>query len=272
MNDLNVTINDLSDREISWIARKINIPNFHIDFCEANRSSLERYIRDSIGNEVQVIGLQANSKDYLLLDKELEWIDRDNPRLLRWMRHYCLQPASGFGVWHGNGFSSEIKTHAATFTAELDFYNTFITTFDAWHVDLSDKKMFIDKAISIWSKLLFGNNNKLNWLNKSDETQLKWIWGYLNENMPNFPYSPTDIEEMYSYIQSIYDCCEQYSKEYESLRKMKQAWAQQKYRLNLNGRKQSTFVLRAEAKEQLQEMARARNTNLDPYRQHRTVD
>lgn len=130
-------------------------------------------------------------------------------------------------------------------------------------MDISIKKTFIDKAISIWSKLLFDNNKKLRWLNKSDETQLKWIWGYLNENMPNFPYSPIDIEGMYSYIQSIYDCCEQYSQEYESLRKMKQAWAQQKYRLNLNGRKQSTFVLSAEAKEQLQEMARARNTNLN---------
>jgi post-segregation antitoxin (ccd killing protein) len=81
--------------------------------------------------------------------------------------------------------------------------------------------------------------------------------------MPNVPYSPINIEEVYSYIQSIYDCCEQYSQMYDSVRKMKQAWAQQKYRLNLNGRKQSTFVLRAEAKEQLQELARARNINLN---------
>jgi hypothetical protein len=92
-------------------------PNFYIDRIEENKSSLERYMRDSGSNEAQVISLQAESKYRLLPDKELEWIDRDNPRLLRWLKHYCFQPTSQFGTWYRDGYSAEIKTPTDSFTA-----------------------------------------------------------------------------------------------------------------------------------------------------------
>src|SRR5690606_34483636 len=103
------------------------------------------------------------------------------------------------------------------------------------------------------------------WLDENNEHQVKWAWGYIHRK-PDRPhlYAPTNVDEFYTYTIATLDHRFSHPAEFrEYVAKMRGAWAQAKYRANLDGRKPSTYVLSNTAIEQLKKLSRSKRLPLN---------
>ena len=255
INGFPVIIGEFSDRTINWIHERLNYNGPYISSSEQKRTLIQLHMHNSKENYERVEDLSRQGESHQLPDEELEWVERNNFRLLRWIIHYCscLYEADTY-----------IPTLINTQATDLELYDYFVTSLDLWSENLQRKRLTLFHAKSAWSKLL-QKDKDLSWLDGQNDHQIEWVWGYLNVNITiPYKYNPTNSGEMFSYILSIFDCWEGPQAEMQLLQgKMKRAWAQQKYRNNLKDRKQTTFVLSLDTKEQLQKMAKTQNVNLN---------
>lgn len=263
--------NQCNRREVDWIHLRIfqiePLPN-----PELTREVVRDYLDFSTDNCEVVENLARDSVTQLLPDTHLEWIDRNNSRLLRWLHHYC--------------FREQPRGIPPTFTrllvdikiSEPRIYDHVIQRLDSWSIPIQEKEIFITRAKLAWSNIIIQEEKKMAWLDKHNETQVKWVWGFIKQNW-NPPldllggtvnlYSPenmcaVDANEMFSCVHTFFDCWSRHPAELKEFRaKVKRSWAQQKYRINLDGRKQSTFVLSVKAKKQLKDLSKARNINMN---------
>lgn len=105
-----------------------------------------------------------------------------------------------------------------------------------------------------------------------------WAWGRLQEHLieiyplcPPWSFAPTNSEEYYSNILSIFDTWTvEQLKLTEIQRLMRQAWNQRRYRTDLDKqkKKQSTYVLETHTKTKLEKLAKASSLNRHQMLEH----
>lgn len=256
---LQLKVEQLTPREVMWLCDKL-LPPIEYTSVEQIRKELLHYVEISNSHYTKADNLYRQSKNYLLHDAELEWIKESDIRLLRWIIYYIQ--------------TRHRETHPpinlSAYWPDTGKYERLIQTLDIWDASAGTKRTTLDTAKFLWSEILL-QNKKLRWLEPQNKIQMEWAWGYIKEKqISGAPVrSATTSSEMYLGILEVFDCWHKHPAELKDFREtMKRAWAQHKYRLNLNGRKQSTFVLSVEAKDQLHKMAKTQNINLNQMLEH----
>lgn len=283
-------IDEFSDREIIWIFWK-SFAHKRADGVNQKKSVMKQYLSFSDEIREKVKRLHTESESHLLPEEEIEWIDSDNIRLLRWIKD-CCTPLPHYPT-HSSIYEQPPYPDPFISPPPLEFdpapsplgndpvpdaalYRYLITTIDQWDVTLETKRSSLEKIKIAWSELL-RKDSKLKWLHKNNNSQVEWAWAYLNEYMEKHTqplqniYSPTNTEETYNAILSTFDTWRGDTGFIFNLQTgMKQAWAQQKYRtaLKKNNKKQSTYVLGEGTISHLNELAEANNVNLNKMLEH----
>lgn len=229
-----------SDREISWVFSQVFAEEQMPRSIDLRKDRLKSYVRNSTKNRLRVAELQTQSEAYLVSPQEISWIDSKNVRLMRWLAHH-------WSNLYFNKWSFDL-----------------ITYFDLWLAPITQKITSLEEAKKQWSNLLQMDKEHA-WIDPTDKKQVQWVWEYLKmHSKQNLDYSPTSTEETYSYILTVFDVWQGHPAERkETIRKIRGAWTQKKYRQNLNGKKPSTYVLSIEAKSNLKKLAEARNINMN---------
>lgn len=246
---------EISNRQIDWICQK-NETAKQLFTLKQKREYLETLISQSADDAKIIKELQLKSDLQLLPDEDLEWINKNDTRLLRWLADWCS------------------KSFAELWTISTDhekkLYESIIRTIDFWEESIPTKRFCIANIKSKWAKILL-KDAKLKWLKIENTEQIEWAWIYLNNylhknNIFTSNYNPTCSKDYYTAIISTFD---NWSTDRDILHElqtnMKQAWAQQKYRENLksNDKKQSTYALSNTAKINLKKLAEENNVNLN---------
>lgn len=269
-NELPLIINEFSDREIAWIFEVRSDKSIRADSLDQKRSIIREHMHSSVENHKGITDLRLRSESCLLPEEELTWIKKTDIRLLRWLLHYCSRPHIGSGP------ATQIPINPLFNAPESAYYDHFVSALDIWPVDIHFKSQSLNNIKSIWTELLL-KDRKLNWLRKDNDSQIDWAWSYLNTYLDkqgrfgSHKYSPMTPSETYLAILSTFDTWHGDTGYLYLLQtNMKQAWAQQKYRSTLTAKKkkQSTYVLGEKTKENLEEIAIARNVNLNEMLEH----
>lgn len=250
-------IDELSEREINWLHEQLGYMGQYIDSAEQKRALIKNHVQVE-ANYAHVSDLLLQSKARLLPNEELAWIEEHNYRLLRWVGYYCAAPTP-----YIPGRVPALLNVPVTDSLR---YRSFVSALDNWDAELYHKRLVIEQARIAWSEVLL-KDSKLAWLKESDQNQMDWAWEYmLSERAVPYFLTPTNTEEKYSNIMSVFDCWQGPPEKLQLLQlKVTRAWAQQKYRANLKDKKkkQSTYALSMEAKSQLQTLANKSNVNLN---------
>lgn len=235
-----------------WLSHKLAL-SLEDRGIDHTRVELLNYMDLSDQHFNKVHSSYRDAKYYLLQDSEIDWIKEDDMRLQRWLIYYLSHYES-----------TEIPIRVSFNWPDAGKYHRVINALDIWDAEVDVKKSTIQTAKLLWSKNLL-QDKKLKWLDPQNETQIEWAWRYINDNqqLKMHAISATSNQERYLGVMETFDCWQNPLELKDFRETMKRAWAQHKYRLNLNGRKQSTFVLSIEAKDQLQKMAKTQNVNLN---------
>lgn len=265
INEPSWIVAELNNREVNCAYRQLLLYAEDAAFTIAERRKvLEQHLRTYEDKSEFTQNLRLRCEAKLLPDKELEWLDRDNTRLMRWLMHDWLHISS----------PSPIPPTQKVLGGEPEYYDHFLEALDGWNEDLQRKRSELSRIKLAWSKKL-EEDKQLAWLDKHNSSQIEWAWKYLKLNLPSYidisQYSPINTKEMYIDIFSVFDTWYGNTTPLYRLQvSMKQAWAQQKYRTNLKNEKkqQSTYVLSTEAKLQLKTLAKKNNVNLNQMLEH----
>lgn len=246
----------MSDREVSWITSQIPNICLPIDPVIKKRSLLDNYANNSQSNEEHATNKYFETELALLPESELAWLEPNNYRLKSWLKSYCLRNPVNHGGPAGNNL---VLINQSTYVEEA--MNIFIGFFDFWSETIEGKRKFLSDLKMVWANQL-SEDKHLEWLDKRNDTQIRWAWEYINNHAqlkPSFIYAPTNINEIHTYIFTWLDSeFDHPAARREYIAKMRRAWSQVKYRAKLNGRKQSTYVLSTSAKTQLKQLAKSK--------------
>lgn len=268
-NDPRRILDTYSPREINWIYSKLRIRAPKVDTCEQKRRLIEDYSNENNTQYQEVIDLHRESQSYLLEEKEFEWIDWEESRFLGWLK-FELSRRNPFDVYMNEDRIFNIAKDVPNYRVR----EYFLTDLDSWNTRYSKKSNLLKRAKSSWYQII-QRDKKLTWIEKDNEKQVEWAWQYISGHIEarTIPvansFRPTNSAETYSNIFTIFDTWKGHPAELREFQaKMKQAWAQQKYRANLKGRKQSTFVLTTQTISQLKELAQKRRLPIHEVLEH----
>lgn len=259
-NDLPLIIQQFTDREVDWLYSRVNWQvRIEVATTDARREIIGEYIQLNKNNLNEVLDLQKASKYHLLENTEIDWIEQNNYRLLRWIAGR-KSPINPYQLEEIPGITNK------TLSAE-QLYTHFIRTLDNWGDSIEHKKSTLNNIKIVWSDLL-RRDTKLTWLKQNDDSQIEWAWEYVKEKeKPGISLrAAITVQEKYLGILEVFDCWPLHEAELQIFQDtMKRAWAQQKYRASLKHekKKQSTYVLSTEAKSQLKVLAKKNNVNLN---------
>lgn len=269
INGFPYILNEFTDREINWIDSRLANSSPRLEGDEIKRSRVGEFMHQDEECYRNVKQLRLDSSSYLLADDELEWMESTDRKFLNWLktRHFPLDET-------GPLYQMVAAPPLPAKTMNLpgaSFYRAYISHLDDWDVELQIKRDFLSFVRSEWyyQQQL---DKKLRWIDMKNPEQINWIWEYLqqnlirtsNYNLSNNNFDPINDEEMYFSIFTRFYEWQRHPAELKEIQgRMKQAWAQQKYRSSLKGRKQSTYVLSDQTKKQLKTLAGINNVNLN---------
>lgn len=247
----NGTLAEYNDREIVWIYEKLFGRYPYGSTGQLRTEICNHTTRDTQG-QAQVSDLAKESVNYLLPLEDLSWIERSNKWQLR-------QFIFGWGL----------QEYARLFThEEVDLYEFVIKQIDLKNFPLPTKKIVLNRLRSDWSKHL-EECIFVKWLDRENEAQITWTWGYINKFFKNKLFSKPvmaalNIDDKYYENLSILDSWPN-EDAFKLWTNIKQAWTQQKYRekLKTKDQKQSTYVLKTKTKSNLEKLAIERNVNIN---------
>lgn len=250
---------DLNDRQRQWIYGQLlaQYPPVLQSLPAGQESQhIQKNLSDSSALNNAVLRLRNIVDEYLLPEAMFDWVTEEY-RVTAWIQ--C-------SFWYGSSIEDkDSKTYELPFISE-DFQQgsakkNLMYMFDIWYVDPDVKRSGFNLIRQLWSELLV-QDEKYKWLNQEDDQQVKWAWKYLSDRNPEYRKvkhemnSPLKTIEFYHCVLSVFDRwlghpaeCQQF------LQKMKQAWNQQKYRNNLEGKVICNFVLKKEVKNKLNQLA-----------------
>lgn len=264
----NKDFDNIEVRQAIWISRKLPSitsrlgPIQHIDDV---KEAIDKFELENDLNRSTIDYLRQQSRTSLISADYFAWIlEGDEARILRWLkRRYIPRYIPKYGS--DDGFP-RIESNCPT----SSIYNTFIQSFDVWSALCAAKVDEINSCKRDWAHHIL-LDKRYKWIDAKNEDQVLWAWQYIQlgqhtkfKNQSIQHYYPINTKEYYESVLSVFDCWMGHPSEMKlSLDEMKKAWAQQKYRKGLNGKKQCTFVLHEDTKKKLDHMATQKDLKLN---------
>lgn len=211
-----------TDREINWIWRHstkiFKPPSNTSPSFDKKSNDVYDLINNSQNPEEILNSIKYDKAMYFIEQKSIEWIKKDNDRLLIIVINY---------LWNNVWPISEIYS---------DNYSCFIDILDNNNLTKDQKENKLNCVKFFWSNIEY-KKNTYNWINKSDLDQIEWAWDYLRKTnqLPLVQTPPINQGQRYEYILAALDLIH-FLKNQDAhelfLIKMKKTWSQKKYRDN----------------------------------------
>ncbi|EKO3441432.1 hypothetical protein ACXQF3_003785 [Vibrio fluvialis] len=281
MKDDGLTISTNNLRECRFYWRGMLADDFQLppepsksqDYCSAINSALgvrfhqddekRSYIRDMINS----------ASTYLVPQKELEWLNRDQERMCFWIWCCCrLLANEKFIKGWGNSLNlnltqgstpvpySKLAISEHPKTAK-ERHQLIIEFLDRSNMPLETKRTLLEHWKQCWGEV-YSTETYL-WLDNSSDEQCEWFASYITNSDSPIPYpwfipTPTTTQERYDACIAAFDIWPtDTSTKKLFVIKMKKAWGQKKHRLAMKkkNKKSYNFTLSSSTKEMLDKMA-----------------
>lgn len=168
--------------------------------------------------------LIALKKERLIPDKDIQWIDKKDQRLLAWV----LCKLTSF--FQNPQFEPMAPKPGAIQTEQR--YDVIIGLLDLWPASFQDKAQITSQWKAEWAKTLLPAK-KTKWLKESDQEQISWAYTYVNTHLRPFGIpEPINHKERYDYVLAALDATSSMHEDSRelALKRFSQAWSQQKHR------------------------------------------
>lgn len=211
-----------TNREINWIWLNSNTiyktPTNNYPSFDEILNEVHNLIKSNENPEDVISLIKSDKAKYFIEQELIDWIERDNDRLLIIIINIFLKQNQ-----------SVLQTHSNN-------YNYFINIIDNNNLKKDNILDTLNNAKIFWSIIEY-KKNTYNWIDKSSPDQIEWAWNYLYKmnSMPIFPTLPMNQKQRYEYILAALDLIHisRNSDAHELfLIKMKKTWSQKKYRDN----------------------------------------
>lgn len=189
--------------------------------------------------------------DNIVPEEHLQWIDKENHRLLIWILCNFNTPISR------QNLQSLVQTpHPSTVFSD-NRHKEIITAIDIWEINSEEKINFLLTKKDEW--IQHKTPDKLiKWINLKDNDQLVWAWEYLEKHRKNLSIpKPANIMEHHAAVLASLD---EMSYGHPSDKKlfmeqMKRTWSQKKFRDSGKAKKPYYLPLTIKTREKLQWLA-----------------
>ncbi|MFA0603432.1 hypothetical protein [Vibrio amylolyticus] len=158
------------------------------------------------------------------------------------------------------------KTHSLT--GQKSRYRLIRKAFFESNIDLSGQEYLIDLINDLWHRCYSSNNHKklVKWFDRKNQDQIESCIDYLNNNLHRFslPWKPIDLDESYHALIAYFDYqLLMHPAETElTIRKMKAAWNQKKFREKNSGKRPYSISMTDRTKERLMWLVRQEDSNI----------
>lgn len=182
---------NLSDNQIFFVwhilggpwAPEGNMPNDLEQIIDA----IDDILRINNLNQELINSIYQNLTYYVVTDEYIEWIDKNNKRLLlnilSRLNHYNNYGHVDFIIptyQAQPNFNQVGFTTGPTFTNN-NLYYKFKLEFDRLKINSTQKVNILAEIKYYWTQIM--QNNKTNkWIKENDTEQLYWAWNYLQKN------------------------------------------------------------------------------------------
>lgn len=242
---------EFTDREINWLWNSefytIKYPFITSINILERRNIIEKDINSREDNINIINHLREKIERNLVKHSEIEWIDKENKRLLTFIinlliKNYDLIIKSGLHINH---------------------FEYFLSIIDNLEITIGEKVTTLNSIRNYWSTHMV-SKNETKWIDINNQEQIEWAWNYLKKNnlLIFLPISPFNTSEFYIYIISSFDLLgfnmNPQAKELILL-KMKKTWSQKKYRDSGKIKKPYHLPLTKSTQIQLEKLAELKN-------------
>lgn len=189
-------------------------------------------------------------ENYLIPLDFLDWIEKDNNRILIWLLNTVPLELN---LMLPIGINSTL-------------YKDFLLILDSSLLDVNSKISLIQNKKRNWENIKTPEK-EVNWLDKSNKIQLTWTWEYLKKFYKNINpfHPPQNNEELYSAILASFDnlSYETPSDKKLFMDRMKKTWSQKKFRDSGKAKKNYHIPLTKTTQMQLEKLAEFKNLRKD---------
>ncbi|GAB3529202.1 hypothetical protein [Photobacterium alginatilyticum] len=153
-------------------------------------------------------------------------------------------------------------------TGQKSRYRLIRKAFFESNIDLKGQEYLIDLINDLWHKCYSSSNHKklVNWFDRKNKDQIESCIDYLNNNLRRFclPWKPIDLDESYHALIAYFDYqLLMHPAETElTIRKMKAAWNQKKFREKTNGKRPYSVSMTDRTKERLSWLVQQEDSNI----------
>lgn len=226
----------LSRRERHWLRH--HLPDL-TDIPPIPPGDLSRVLNRALRDTPDLLStIQSDLENMLVPDGHLEWIKRDDQRLLIWL-------LSEMDTSTHPALNDSKRLTLLNFVSAEDRYEEFVLTMDRLNINLEAKKQFLRQWKEDWATEACPNS-EIDWIDPKDDAQLRWAWEYLQKKQEGVAIpSPVTNAELYGAVVASLD---RLAKRDPAVRehmldKMRRTWAQRKYRESPKAKKQHHLPL-----------------------------
>lgn len=280
MKDDGLTINTNNLRECRFYWRGMNSEGFPLPqepvksqhYCAAINTALQSKYWDEDARRGYIQNMRNAALTWLLPQKELEWLDKEQERMCFWIWCCCRLLATDDSIMSWNGLNlsffqggdpvpySTLGISEYPRTAK-ERYLLIIEFLDRSKMSIESKRSLMEYWKQGWGSTY--STETFLWVDNNNDEQCDWFSSYLTTNddfpIPNwFIPTPTTSQEKYDACIAAFDIWPtDLSTKKLFIIKMKKAWSQKKHRIAMKKKnKQSyNFTLSCSTKEMLDKMA-----------------
>ncbi|MBY7999402.1 hypothetical protein KW443_06245 [Vibrio fluvialis] len=280
MKDDGLTISTNNLRECRFYWRGMLADDFQLppepaksqDYCRAINLALETRFWNEEDRKPYIQNMREIASSYLVPQKELEWLNREQERMCYWVWSCCRLLASEehFNKWGVLNLNYEqgsgpvpysrlaISEHPKT---AKERHQLIVEFLDRSNITLESKLSLMEYWKQHWGEVY--STEHFNWVDNRNDEQCEWFANYVtNSDSPIFPLwfipIPTTTQERYDACIAAFDIWPtDTSTKKLFVIKMKKAWGQKKHRLAMKkkNKKSYNFTLSSSTKEMLDKMA-----------------
>lgn len=241
---------NFGDRGFQWAWSFLQMSNMYPlgpnSSTTQKKQILINHIKNIQNRDEYIKNLKINMENYLIPLGFLDWIDKDNDRIL---------------IWLLNTVPLELNL-ILPIGINTTLYKDFLLILDSSLLDVNSKISLIQNKKREWEAIKTPEK-EVNWLDKSNRIQLKWTWEYLNKFYKNINpfHPPQNNEELYSAILASFDNLSYgiASDKKLFMDRMKKTWSQKKFRDSGKAKKPYHIPLTKSTQAQLEQLADFKN-------------
>lgn len=241
---------NFGDRGFQWAWSFLQMSNMYPlgpnSSTTQKKQILINHIKNIQNRDEYIKNLKINMENYLIPLGFLDWIDKDNDRIL---------------IWLLNTVPLELNL-ILPIGINTTLYKDFLLILDSSLLDVNSKISLIQNKKREWEAIKTPEK-EVNWLDKSNRIQLKWTWEYLNKFYKNINpfHPPQNNEELYIAVLASFDNLSYgiASDKKLFMDRMKKTWSQKKFRDSGKAKKPYHIPLTKSTQAQLEQLADFKN-------------